>query len=95
MPKREIIMFKDVIGDIPESRILDFLLLHPHTGHTLAKIIDGTSLNFRTAQRRIENLVNLGVVEVTHEDRKSRYYIINTEHLLNEFEKISELWRKY
>lgn len=88
-------MFKDVIGDTPESRILDFLLLHPHTGHTLAKIIDGTNLNFRTARKRIENLANVGAVAVVHEDKKSRYYIINTEHLLNEFEKITGLWRKY
>lgn len=88
-------MFKDVIGDIPESRILDYLLLHPHTGHTISKIIDGTSLNFRTAQKRMENLVNLGVVDIVHEDKKSRFYIINTEHLVNEFEKISELWRRF
>ncbi|MEE9151144.1 MAG: hypothetical protein V3U20_04835 [Thermoplasmata archaeon] len=88
-------MFKDVLGDIPESKILDFLLLHPHTGHTMAKIIEGTNLNFRTAKKRVENLVNIGVVTVAHEDGKSRYYIINLEHLTGEFEKMSELWRKY
>lgn len=88
-------MFKDLLGDIPESRILDFLLLHPHTGHTLAKIIEGTNLNFRTARKRIENLVNIGLVEIAHEDRKSRYYIINLEHLIGEFEKMADLWRKY
>ena len=88
-------MFKDVVGDIPESRILDYLLLHPHTGHTMAKFIEGTDLNFRTAFKRIENLVDLGVVEVVHEDKKSRYYIINTERLVNEFEKMSDLWRRF
>ncbi len=88
-------MFKDVVGDTPESRILDYLLLHPHTGHTMAKIIEGTELNFRTAFKRIENLCNLGVVEVVHEDKKSRFYIINTERLVNEFEKMSDLWRRF
>jgi predicted transcriptional regulator len=88
-------MFKDLLGDIPESRILDFLLLHPHTSHTLAKIIEGTKLNFRTAKKKMENLVKVGAVEVVHEDGKSRFYIINTEHLVSEFERISDLWRKY
>ena len=88
-------MFKDVIGDTSESRILDFLLLHPHTGHTLAKIIEGTNLNFRTARKRIENLVNIGAVGIVHENKKSRYYIIDTEHLVTEFEKIADIWRKY
>lgn len=88
-------MFRDMIGDTPETRILDFLLLHPHTGHTLAKIIDGTNLNFRTAQKKIRNLVEIGVVEVEHEDRKSKYYIINTDQLISEFEKMADLWRKF
>ncbi|UCE72905.1 MAG: hypothetical protein JSV56_07665 [Methanomassiliicoccales archaeon] len=88
-------MFKDIIGDSPESRILDFLLLHPHTGHTLAKIIEGTDLNFRTAQKRLESLVSAGAVEVVHEDKRSRYYVINMERLVGEFEKIADLWRKF
>jgi predicted transcriptional regulator len=95
MVNRERWMFKDIIGDIPVSRILDFLLLHPHTSHTLAKIVEGTNLNFRTTRKRIENLVNIGIVEVAHEDGKSRYYIINLEYLIGEFEKMGDLWRKY
>ena len=88
-------MFRDVIGDTPESRILDFLLLYPHTGHTLAKIVKGTNLNFRTARKRVENLVEIGVVDVMHKDMKSRYYIINMDYLISEFEKIAELWKRY
>lgn len=88
-------MFRDVIGDTPESRILDFLLLHPHTGHTLAKVIKGTNLNFRTARKRMENLVKTGVVEVMHKDMKSRYYIINIDHLVGEFEKIGDIWKRF
>jgi predicted transcriptional regulator len=88
-------MFKNIIGDTPESRILDFLLLHPHTGHTLANIIEGTNLNFRTARKRMEDLVKIGVVEVVHEDRKSRFYMINTDSIISEFEKMMELWRKF
>lgn len=88
-------MFKDVIGDNPESRILDFLLLYPHTGHTLAKIVKGTNLNYRTARKKIENLVKIGVVEVMHKDMKSRYYIINTDHLVSEFGKIADLWKRF
>jgi predicted transcriptional regulator len=87
-------MFKDIVGDTPEARILDFLLLHPHTSHTLAKIIEGTSLNFRTAQKRIDELIDCGAVEIDHEDKKSRYYIINMDHMIPEFEKIADLWRK-
>ena len=88
-------MFKDIVGDIPESRILDFLLLRPHTSHILAKIVEGANLNFRTTKKRIENLVNIGIVEVAHEDKKSRFYIINLEYLITEFEKMADLWRKF
>jgi predicted transcriptional regulator len=88
-------MFKDLVGDIPESRILDFLLLRPHTGHTLAKIIEATDLNFRTAQKKIQNLVDLGVVSISHEDKKSKFYIINTEQILHEIKRMTELWGKY
>jgi predicted transcriptional regulator len=88
-------MFKDILGDTPESRILDFLLLHPHTSHTLSKIIEGTNLNFRTAQKRIENLVECGAIEVDHEDKKSRYYMIKMERLILEFEKIADVWKQF
>jgi predicted transcriptional regulator len=88
-------MFKNIIGDTPESRILDFLLLHPHTSHTMAKIIEGTSLNFRTAQKRIDNLVECDAIKVIHKDKRSKYYIINMENLIREFEKIGDLWRKF
>lgn len=87
-------MFKDIVGDTPEARILDFLLLHPHTSHTLAKVIEGTNLNFRTAQKRIEDLVDCRAVSVDHEDKKSKYYTINMGSLISEFEKITDLWRK-
>ncbi len=82
-------MFKDIVGDTPEARILDFLLLHPHTSHNLSKIIEGTNLNFRTAQKKMENLIECGAVEVVHEDKKSKYYIIKMERLVAEFEKIA------
>ena len=88
-------MFKNIIGDTPESRILDFLLLHPHTGHTLANIIEGTNLNFRTARKRMDELVTMGIVKVVHEDRKSRYYMIETDSIINEFKKMMDLWRKF
>lgn len=88
-------MFKDLVGDIPESRILDFLLLRPHTGHTLAKIIEGTNLNFRTAQKKMQNLVDIKVVKISHEDKKSKYYTIDTDHLKKEVDKMIEFWRKY
>ncbi|UCF07892.1 MAG: hypothetical protein JSW28_09675 [Thermoplasmata archaeon] len=88
-------MFKDIIGDTPEARIIDFLLLHPQTSHTLAKIVEGTNLNYRTTRKRIENLRDIGIVAVDYEDKKSRYYLINMDHLLSEFEKIGDFWKKY
>ena len=88
-------MFKNIMGDIPESRILDFLLLRPHTSHTIAKIVEGTKLNFRTAKKRMDYLVGIGIVEVAHEDKKSKYYVINMDRLVGEIEKMADLWRKY
>ena len=88
-------MFRDIIGDTPEARILDFLLLHPNTSHTVAKIVEGTDINFRTARKRIENLEKIGMVKVEYEDRKSKFYLINMDHLLGEFEKIADFWKKY
>jgi len=87
-------MFRDIVGDTPEARIIDFLLLHPNTSHTLAKIVDGTDLNFRTAKKRVKVLENLGIVKVDYEDKKSKFYMIDMDHLLSEFEKIGGFWRK-
>ena len=88
-------MFKDIVGDTPEARIIDFLLLHPNTSHTLAKVVEGTELNFRTAKRRMENLEVLGIVKINYEDKKSKFYAIDMDRLLREFEKIGDFWKKY
>jgi predicted transcriptional regulator len=88
-------MFRDIVGDTPEARIIDFLLLHPNTSHTLAKVVEGTDLNFRTAKRRMENLEALGIVKIDYEDKKSKFYMIDMDHLLGEFEKIGDFWKKY
>jgi hypothetical protein len=87
-------MFRDIVGDTPEARIIDFLLLHPNTSHTLAKVVEGTDLNFRTAKMRMENLETLEIVKIDYEDKKSKFYMIDMDHLLGEFEKIGGFWRK-
>ena len=85
-------VFNEIIGDTPESRILDFLLLNPHQSYSLATIMRATKLNFRTTRKRMDVLVGLEIVKIGYSDGKSNYFQINIPHLVEELTNISDNW---
>ena len=84
-------MFVELLGEVPEAKILDYLLLHPHLGHTLTNITEGAELNFRTTKKKMNMLVALGAVD-SSEDGSRSYFRINHTTLLKEFKKLDRLW---
>ncbi len=61
-------------------------------GSNKTKIVYGTNLNFKVAERYISELKALGLLEVEHKDGKKVY--VTTEagrEFLKKFEKLGEL----
>ena len=85
-------MFTELLGEVPEAKILDYLLLHPHMSHTVTNITRGTELNFRTARRKLSTLVALGAVDSMEEGARN-FYRINQTMILRELKKLDRLWR--
>ena len=96
-------MFKDIFGNNPQTKILDFLADYPRFDYSITEIAEKAKVSRPTVYKIIKTLVEKKLVIKTREQGTSCLYQLNTENVLVQvilkfdFEiasKISEIERK-
>jgi len=72
-------MFKDIIGDNPHTKVLDFLADHPRYDYNISDIARYSKVSRPTVYRVIEYLLKKKLVVKTRDMRNSSMYKLNTD----------------
>ena len=52
-------MFKEIFGNNPQSKVIDYLISTPFTEHTKQQIAVGSEISIPTLNKFIDNLVDI------------------------------------
>lgn len=55
-------MFKEIFGNNPQSKVIDYLISTPFTEHTKQQIAVGSEISIPTLNKFIDNLVDIGII---------------------------------
>ncbi|HIH20596.1 TPA: hypothetical protein HA244_04985 [Candidatus Micrarchaeota archaeon] len=80
---------KDVFGNKPVFRVLDFLLVHRDLDYSLSEIEGATEVSYRSLQSIVPSLVKRGLAVETRKVGKAKMYELNKKS--NVAKKLDEL----
>jgi DNA-binding transcriptional ArsR family regulator len=75
-------MFKDIFGNNPQTKILDFLLDHPDYDYNITDIAQNSKVSRPTTYRVIDTLLEKKLIIKTRESGQSSLYKLNIENEL-------------
>ena len=75
-------MFKDIFGNSPQTKILDFLADHPNYDYNISDISKNSDVSRPTVYKIIEILLKKKLVIKTRESGNSSLYKLNMENKL-------------
>ncbi|RLF52292.1 MAG: hypothetical protein DRN24_03485 [Thermoplasmata archaeon] len=75
-------MFKDIFGNSPQTKILDFLADHPNYDYNVSDISKNSGVSRPTVYKIIEILLKKKLIVKTRESGNSSLYKLNTENKL-------------
>ncbi len=75
-------MFKDIFGNNPQTKILDFLADYPRFDYSITEIAEKAKVSRPTVYKIIRTLVEKKLVRKTREQGTSSLYQLNTENTL-------------
>jgi len=73
-------MFKDIFGDSPQTKILDFLADHPDFDYSISEIAKNAQVSRPTVYKIKDVLLKKGVIIQTREQGGSPLYKLNIEN---------------
>ena len=68
---------KDIFGDKPLFRVLDFLLVHRDWDYSLSEIENATEVSYRSLQSLTPVLLKCGLIVETRKVGKAKMYALN------------------
>ena len=75
-------MFKDIFGDSPQTKVLDFLADYPDFDYSISEIAKNSNVSRPTVYKVIELLVKKDLVLKTREQGNSPLFKLNLENKL-------------
>ena len=75
-------MFKDIFGNNPQTKILDFLADYPRFDYSITEIAEKAKVSRPTVYKIIKSLLEKKLVIKTREQGTSCLYQLNTENKL-------------
>jgi len=75
-------MFKDIFGNNPQTKILDFLADYPRFDYSITEIAEKAEVSRPTVYKIIKTLAEKKLVIKTREHGTSSLYQLNTENTL-------------
>jgi len=75
-------MFKDIFGNNPQTKILDFLADYPRFDYSITEIAEKANVSRPTVYKIIRTLIEKKLVRKTREQGTSSLYQLNTENNL-------------
>jgi DNA-binding transcriptional ArsR family regulator len=75
-------MFKDIFGDNPQTKILDFLADYPRFDYSITEIAEKAGVSRPTVYKVINILLEKKLLVKTREQGNSSLYKLNTENKL-------------
>ena len=75
-------MFKDIFGDGPQTKILDFLADHPNYDYNVSDISKNSEVSRPTVYKIVEILLKKKLIVKTRESGNSSLYKLNIENKL-------------
>jgi DNA-binding transcriptional ArsR family regulator len=75
-------MFKDIFGNSPQTKILDFLADHPNYDYNVSDISKNSDVSRPTVYKIIEILLKKKLIVKTRESGNSSLYKLNMENKL-------------
>jgi predicted DNA-binding protein YlxM (UPF0122 family) len=75
-------MFKDIFGNNPQTKILDFLADYPRFDYSITEIAEKANVSRPTVYKIIKTLVETNLVRRTREQGVSSLYQLNTDNAL-------------
>jgi len=75
-------MFKDIFGDSPSARVLDFLADHPDSEYSITEIVERSGISRPTLYRIIEEVLQKQLVVRTRTIGNTPLYMLNTGNTL-------------
>lgn len=75
-------MFKDIFGDSPQTKIMDFLADHPNFDYSISEMAKKANVSRPTVYKVIDNLLKKGLVVQTRELGGSILYKLNPQNKL-------------
>jgi len=73
-------MFKDIFGDSPQTKILDFLADHPDFDYSISEIAKNSQVSRPTVYKIKDILLKKGLIIQTREQGGSPLYKLNIEN---------------
>ncbi|MFA5102873.1 MAG: winged helix-turn-helix domain-containing protein [Candidatus Thermoplasmatota archaeon] len=75
-------MFKDIFGNNPQTKILDFLADYPRFDYSITEIAEKAKVSRPTVYKIIKSLIEKKLVIKTREQGTSSLYQLNTDNSL-------------
>jgi predicted DNA-binding protein YlxM (UPF0122 family) len=75
-------MFKDIFGNNPQTKLLDFLADYPRFDYSISEIAEKAGVSRPTVYKIIKTLVDKQLVIKTRDQGNSSLYQLNTENKL-------------
>lgn len=69
-------LFSNLFGESTRITIVDFLVGYHGMRFTLTHIENGIGISRTTIRKHMEELIEIGLVEISKKDNKSKYYSI-------------------
>jgi len=73
-------MFKDIFGQSPQTKILDFLGDHPNYDYNITDLAEYADVSRPTLYEIIPGLIEKGILIETRKVGRSKMYKLNTEN---------------
>jgi transposase len=73
-------MFKDIFGDSPQTKIMDFLADHPNFDYSISEIAKNSCVSRPTAYKIKDILLKKGLIVLSRELGGSPLYKLNPEN---------------
>lgn len=74
------IVFKEILGDSPVIRVLDFLIEGRGLDYSLSDIAENSNIGWSTLHRIWGNLLKFGIVKPTREIGRAKLFKLNEEN---------------
>ena len=77
---KETTIFREVLGDSPVIRVLDFLIEGRGLDYSLTDIAENANIGWMTLHRMWDNLLRLNIVVPTREIGRAKLFKLNQEN---------------